>query len=109
VTTLGPATVGVVIVAHNAGDLLAEAVGSAAEQAGANGVWVVDAASADGSVDAAVRRLPGFHTISASNDGFAAGNNRGIAATGAPFVLLLNPDALLLPGALDALVATARS
>lgn len=108
-TTLGPATVDVVIVAHNAGDLLAEAVGSAAEQAGANGVWVVDAASADGSVDAAVRRLPGFHTISASNDGFAAGNNRGIAASGAPFVLLLNPDALLLPGALDALVATARA
>src|SRR5665647_2382612 len=30
-------------------------------------------------------------------------------AAGAPFVLLLNPDALLLPGALDALVATARA
>jgi len=109
VTKPGPVTVDVVIVAHNAGDLLAEAVASAAAQAGAECVWVVDAAGDDGSVVAAARRLPGFHTISTSNDGFAAGNNRGIAATGAPFVLLLNPDALLMPGALDVLVATAQA
>jgi N-acetylglucosaminyl-diphospho-decaprenol L-rhamnosyltransferase len=107
--TPSAATVDVVIVAHNAGDLLAEAVASAAAQAGVESVWVVDAASADGSVVAAARRRPGFHTISASNEGFAAGNNRGIAATGAPFVLLLNPDALLLLGALDALVAAAQA
>ena len=41
----------VVIVAHNAGHLLAEAVASAVEQAGAERVWVMDADSTDGSVD----------------------------------------------------------
>jgi N-acetylglucosaminyl-diphospho-decaprenol L-rhamnosyltransferase len=107
--TLSTDIVDIVIVAHNAGDLLAEAVASAAAQAGVESVWVVDAASDEGSVAAAARRRPGFHTIFAANDGFAAGNNRGIAATGAAFVLLLNPDALLLPGALDALVAAAQA
>jgi N-acetylglucosaminyl-diphospho-decaprenol L-rhamnosyltransferase len=98
----------VVIVAHDAGVLLAEAAASAAEQAGAAQVWVIDAASADGSVAAALDRVPGVHVISVANDGFAAANNRGIAATTAPFVLLLNPDALLLPGALHALLEAAR-
>jgi len=109
VTTSGPAAVDVVIVAHNAGAFLAEAVASSAEQAGAGCVWVVDAASEDASVAAATRRWPGSHIIDAPNDGFAAGNNRGLAATDAPFVLLLNPDALLLPGALDRLVIAARA
>jgi len=38
------------------------------------------------------------------NGGFAAGCNVGIAHGEAPYVLLLNPDARLLPGALEALV-----
>jgi len=106
------ATIGladVVIVAHNAGVLLSEAVASAAEQAGVSHVWVVDAASTDGSVACAADRMPGFHTIVSANDGFAAANNRGMAAAAAPFVLLLNPDAFLLPGALALLLETARA
>ena len=99
----------VVIVAHDAGELLADALTSAAEQAGAEAVWLVDAASTDGSVAAAARRVPGCHVISAPNEGFSAGNNRGIAQTRSEFVLLLNPDAMLLPRALDVLVATARA
>ena len=94
-TTPGPATVEVVIVAHDAGDLLADAMVSAAEQAGAEAVWLVDAASTDGSVAAAARRVPGCHVISAPNEGFSAGNNRGIAQTRSEFVLLLNPDAVI--------------
>ena len=42
----------VVIVAHNSGPVLQEAVTSAAEQAGAAHVWVIDAESSDGSVTA---------------------------------------------------------
>jgi N-acetylglucosaminyl-diphospho-decaprenol L-rhamnosyltransferase len=103
------ACVDVVIVAHNAGPLLSEAAASAAAQAGQTHVWVVDAASSDGSVGTAVRCTPTLHLIPVANDGFAAANNRGITATTAPFVLLLNPDALLLPGALHALLEAARA
>jgi N-acetylglucosaminyl-diphospho-decaprenol L-rhamnosyltransferase len=109
----------VVIVNHNSGPLLAQAAASAVAEAGAEHVWVVDTGSTDGSVEALraqgrVRgqnhgeaRSHGVHVLSVPNDGFAAASNRGIAATGSPFVLLLNPDAVLRPGALELLEATA--
>jgi len=37
--------------------------------------------------------------------GFAAANNRGVAKGGAPYVLLLNSDVLVAPGAIGALLA----
>ncbi len=49
------------------------------------------------------------HVVPLPNAGFAAANNRGIEATDSPFVLLLNPDAVLCPGALQALEATAEA
>lgn len=49
---------------------------------------------------AGVRRI-----APARNLGFAGGVNAGLAATQADLVLLLNPDAHPLPGALDALLA----
>ena len=106
---LSGGTVEVVVVAHDSGDLLAEAVASAAEQAGAGNVWVVDAGSSDGSIEALERRVPGTHILRGANDGFAAGNNRGIGATRSAFVLLLNPDAVLLSSALEALLETAAA
>jgi N-acetylglucosaminyl-diphospho-decaprenol L-rhamnosyltransferase len=99
----------VVIVAHNPGHLLAEAVASAVEQAGAERVWVMDAETADGSVEALQGRPEAVHIVPVPNAGFAAANNRGIGLTDSPFVLLLNPDAVLRPGALDALLATAEA
>jgi GT2 family glycosyltransferase len=80
-------------------------------------VFVVDAESTDGSVDsllAASTDKPeaeagNVKILPVANAGFAAGNNRGIEAGDAPFVLLLNPDAALLPGALDPLLSTARA
>ncbi len=38
------------------------------------------------------------------NVGFAAGCHRGVAASTAPFLLMLNPDCLLAPGAVPALL-----
>jgi N-acetylglucosaminyl-diphospho-decaprenol L-rhamnosyltransferase len=99
----------VVIVTHNSGPLLGDAVASAVGQAGAQHVWVIDAESTDGSVEA-LRAGPGsVKVLPVTNAGFAAGNNRGIEAGDAPFVLLLNPDAALLPGALPTLLATAQT
>ena len=99
----------VVIVAHNAGHLLASAVTSAIEQAGSAHVWLMDAESTDGSVGALQALAKEVHVVSIPNVGFAAANNRGIELTGSTFILLLNPDAVLGPGAMDALVATANA
>lgn len=99
----------VVIVAHNSGRLLAEAVASAVDQAGADQVWVVDAGSTDGSVDALRSQGRGAHVMSVLNAGFAAASNRGMEATDSQFVLLLNPDAALCPSALEALLSTAEA
>jgi N-acetylglucosaminyl-diphospho-decaprenol L-rhamnosyltransferase len=99
----------IVIVAHNPGRFLAESVASATAQAGAEHVWVMDAESTDGSVDALRAQGSGVHVVRVPNAGFAAANNRMIEATDSPFVLLLNPDAFLRPGALDALSATAEA
>jgi GT2 family glycosyltransferase len=72
---------------------------------------VVDNASADGSAEMVRRDFPQFHLIaSPDNLGFARGNNLAlremIGRADAPdAILLLNPDAELLPGALAALVA----
>ena len=60
-------------------------------------VVVVDNGSSDGSIAEAARR--GVRLIANSeNRGFAAAVNQGIAALDAPFILLLNPDAVLCGG-----------
>jgi GT2 family glycosyltransferase len=100
--------VDVVIVAHNAGDLLLSAAASAAEQAGSDAVWVVDAESTDGSIEKLRAAYPAVHIFPVPNDGFSASNNRGIELTGGSYVLLLNPDAELAPDALATLIATAE-
>lgn len=68
---------------------------------------VVDNASQDRTVDHA-RLHPGVQVIAnAENRGFAAGVNQAIRSTDAEFVLLLNPDVVLL-SAVDQLVESSR-
>jgi GT2 family glycosyltransferase len=67
---------------------------------------VVDNASADGSPELVRASYPEVRLISNSNNlGFARACNQGISSTTAPFVLLLNSDAQLLPSTLDALLS----
>lgn len=69
-------------------------------------VFVVDNASQDGSPELVRTAYPEVHLIALdANVGFGAGNNRGFDAGSAPYVLFLNSDAELTPGALAALVA----
>ena len=60
---------------------------------------VVDHGSTDGTLDL-VRSRPGVRLVEQANRGLAAGWNRGIAETDGRYVLILNADAWLLPGAL---------
>jgi GT2 family glycosyltransferase len=68
---------------------------------------VVDNGSSDGTVDVVRDRFPHVRLIESSNDGLAAGWNRGIAETASEHVLLLNADAWLGEDALSRLVAAA--
>lgn len=97
--------VDIIIVAHDSGDLLLEAVRSGVAEVGEGRVWVIDAESSDGSVTAVAARFPDAHVLPVPNAGFSAGNNRGIERTAGAFVMLLNPDAVVAPGTIAALVA----
>ncbi len=68
---------------------------------------VVDNASSDGSRTVAVRH--GARVIAnARNEGYGRANNIGVAAAETPYVLIVNPDLELRPGAAAALLAAAE-
>jgi len=68
-------------------------------------VVVVDNGSTDGSPALVREGWPEVDLLALpDNLGFCAANNRGIARTASPFVLLLNPDAFLDPGYLEELL-----
>lgn len=98
-----------VIVAHNAGDLLAAAVASAADEVGEERVWVMDAESVDGAPQRLSSSFPSSHVVPVPNRGFSASNNRGIDLTSGEWVLLLNPDAELQAGAVAVMLAAAEA
>lgn len=67
---------------------------------------VVDNASSDGTAEAVRFARPSVFLIAnADNPGFGHAANQGIRAARAAYVLLLNSDAMLQAGALEALVA----
>lgn len=69
-------------------------------------VVVVDNGSADGSADFVAERFPQVRLIrNTMNEGFARANNRAIRSGVGDFVLLLNPDTEVQPGALETMVS----
>ncbi len=102
----------VVILNYNRADLLVDCLESiyATSTRCTLAVWVVDNASSDASVTVVRTRFPQVHLIvSPWNGGFAYGNNLAlreiIQQPDAPdYVLLLNNDTVVPPGALDGLV-----
>jgi GT2 family glycosyltransferase len=68
---------------------------------------VVDHGSSDGTVQLVRDRYPDVELVEEENRGLAFGWNTGVSRTSGRYVLLLNSDAWLDDGALDALVAFA--
>jgi len=67
-------------------------------------VWLVDNASTDGSVEAAKRFYPDVKIIqNTRNLGFAAANNRALKQMSGRYGVLLNTDAVLTKGAVEAI------
>ena len=95
---------GAVVVNFNAGEHLIACVRSLRSE-GIERIVVVDNASRDGSVEAARRADAGIEVVqTGANLGFGAAVNRGAAQLQGD-VLVMNPDAVLEPGAVKALVA----
>jgi GT2 family glycosyltransferase len=102
--------VSVVIVNWNAQDYLRDCIASIREQTRdcAYEIIVVDNNSTDGSQEMLRSEFPDVHAIlNDGNPGFAGGNNQGIDIARGRYVLLLNPDTLVLEGAIDTCVAYA--
>jgi len=97
----------VVVVSFEAREALLAALASVRAHAGLPvETIVVDNASADGSAEAVRAAFPDALVIAnPENVGFARACNQGWRVARAPFVLFLNPDAELLPGALPAFLA----
>lgn len=92
------------VVSYNVRDLLATCLDSVFRQQVSHSmdVWVVDNASADGSVELVRDRFPQAHLIAnGDNRGFAAANNQAIQASTGRHILVLNPDTEILAGSLD--------
>jgi GT2 family glycosyltransferase len=100
-----------IVVNFNAGDELRQALASIAREL-AGREWegfVVDNASQDGSAAIAQEFAPAVSLIAnAANVGFGRAVNQALARARAPFVLIMNPDCRLEPGAVAALEAELR-
>lgn len=97
----------IIIVNWNTRDLLAQCLHAVYEHppVGEFEVLVVDNASSDDSVAMVRNRFPQAVLIeNSSNPGFAVGNNQAIEQCTGRYVLLLNPDTVVLPRALQSLL-----
>lgn len=113
-TGVGPSRsldLAVVVVNYNVRDLLRACLRSVlrASSAWSTEIWVVDCGSSDRSTAMVRDEFPEVRLIETGNVGYARGNNlalRSIAAGGgARYVLLLNPDTEIPPGALSEMLA----
>lgn len=105
------ADVSVVIVSYNTAHLMAECLDSLHRERGTleQQVIVIDNGSSDGSVEA-IRKRGDVEMIDAGeNLGFGRAVNRAAATADAPFLVLLNPDTVVLDRAIERLVAFARA
>jgi GT2 family glycosyltransferase len=69
------------------------------------GIVVVDNNSSDGTPDSVAREFSHVRLVrNAGNTGFAAANNQAMRNADSRYVLLLNPDTEVLPGAIDGMI-----
>ncbi len=105
-------TLSIVIVSYNTRQLTATAIESVYAETRKTDfeLIVLDNLSSDGSAECIEEKFPDVKLIkSKQNLGFAGGNNKAIELAAGEYVLLLNPDTVVLDGAIDVLMDFARS
>ena len=100
--------ISIIIVNYNGGEKINDAIHSvlATSEKTEVEVIVVDNASTDGSPEAIIKTFWGRITLveMGRNAGFAAANNVGLAKASGTYILFLNPDTIVLNGALQTLM-----
>jgi len=102
----------IIIISYNTAEMTLDCLRSvAAETKVSHEVIVLDNASPDHSADAIAKAYPDVVLMAESdNHGFAKGNNIAIREKArGDYVLLLNPDTVVLDGAIDKLMAFAEA
>lgn len=102
--------VSVIIVSWNTRDILRDCLKSVYDQTHASSfeIIVVDNASRDGTTEMVRASFPHVTLISnEDNRGFAAANNQGLRIALGRYVLLLNPDTIILDRAIEKTLAFA--
>jgi len=102
--------VAAIIVSFESREYIAACLDSLRQGNGQVRVVVVDNASSDGTPQVVRERFPDVTLVPLpQNRGFAAGVNRGIReCSGATFFFLVNPDCVVLPGAVLRMLAFAQ-
>ncbi len=101
----------IIIVSYNTAEYTKRAIQSVYDETHttAFNIVVVDNASPDNSVEVIRNNFPDVQLIeSKENLGFAGGVNLGAKAVNSDYVLLLNPDTIILDGAIDKLMQFAQ-
>jgi len=103
----GSPVLSIVILNYNTRDLLVDCIHSVYRETRTSFELIVaDNASRDGSLEAVAAQFPAVKTCAYSvNLGFPEGNNRAIPLARGRYLLLLNPDTVILEGALDRMAA----
>lgn len=96
----------VVIVTYNPGNYLEKCIESIVTTEPGAEIIIVDNASSDDAANRLSDEFPGarwFHN--SVNTGYGAGNNLGVQAVDRQYIVFLNPDVVVLPGWLDAMIS----
>lgn len=98
----------IIVVTYNSGELVLDCLNSlvmAITNLSAE-IILVDNCSQDGMPERIHERFPQIHQISnGDNLGFAAANNIGLSAAAGRYLLLVNPDVIVEPNALELMLA----
>src|SRR5437763_1591209 len=102
----GKRSLTVCVVTYNSREDVARCLAAIFAQLPSGGeVVVVDNDSIDGTPALVRDRFPQARLIANThNAGFGAANNQAIRASGGEYVVLVNPDCVIAPGTLEALV-----
>ncbi len=103
----GKSMLSIIIVNYNAGGLLKRCIDSIYKESTITSfdIWVVDNNSTDKSIPMMRQNFPHVNLIeNKENLGFAKANNQAIARCIGNYILLLNPDTLILQNALEKMV-----
>lgn len=107
VSTSSKIEVSIIIVNWNTKDFLKNCIQSIQRETSvSHEIIIIDNCSTDGSTEMLRTKFLGLTVVeNKENKGFASANNQGIEIAKGKYILLLNPDTIILEGAIDRMVS----